>query len=543
MLTSTLLLAALGVAAAADPDPPWRLVAAYDLSDAMRANPEAQIDWAWRPDSGMNLSCGPTKSPDGLGLFDAEVIAQGLSPTLALLLERQPGAPAGPLTNRHVRVAVGKGSPEVLLQPATLPRSIMVELLGAPPPGAAEVDEDEAATWQLIRRQLEMLLCLEHKVGRGWIGGDEQNVRQAILLAPPDKDLKGRPQADRKYFGGQRDPAPPMLGPPRACILGGEEVASGGVRGQASVDLVPADLWGATLDRCPPDVVPGMLTEQDDIPGTLPIVAGDGGHDIADRLRPVWGRLSVAVVREDAEACIRVEWEDGHGPSRVVDQCVAGASDASGALDLETLPDLLAEVPLRYPAVGPNGDRTRYALLLVPNWQLVEAVSRVHADAPENPMRVLPSGVDAVSWVLNHPEELFVQVKQDGEPFADWSPGSTALELTGGLGRGPRDLQRRWGYMVGLLAGRQPIALVGETPPTWGQVRKAQRAEEHAATIAGLAALLIALFTGLVRLPELWRRVPEERAAYWPGRPQDKPNAGEGGPDGPGTTVIASEGA
>ena len=49
---------------------------------------------------------------------------------------------------------------------------------------------------------------MEHKVGRGWTGADGDRLRQAFLLDPPDNN---RP--DRRYFGGQKDPVPGMLGP------------------------------------------------------------------------------------------------------------------------------------------------------------------------------------------------------------------------------------------------------------------------------------------------------------------------------------------
>ena len=67
---------------------------------------------------------------------------------------------------------------------------------------------------KLIRTQLEIELCLEHKVGRGWLGNDAENYGQAFLRDPPDHD-----RLDRKYFGGQRDPVPGLVGPSDACVV------------------------------------------------------------------------------------------------------------------------------------------------------------------------------------------------------------------------------------------------------------------------------------------------------------------------------------
>jgi hypothetical protein len=114
---------------------------------------------------------------------------------------------------------------------------------------------------------------------------------------------------------------------------------------------------------------------------------------------------------------------------------------------------------------------------------------------------------DGVSHVLEHPETLFVQVLVDDGDEERW------LNLTEVMSGGLRD----WGYTVGYVAGRSPIALPTDGVPTWEQVVLAQRARAHGAFLAALAAVSVFLVGGLRRLPELWTRVPEERADYWPG--------------------------
>lgn len=547
MTAAMLLVWAAGAAIAAEPQSPWRLVGAYDLASTMALEPEQRPDWTWQADAALARSCGPAKAPDGLGIFEAQAISSGLTPTLALILRREDSAPPGPLTARQVRVAVGRGQPQVMLQPAVLPRAVKLEMV--PPPDDEAPNADEREVRQLLQRQLEMLLCLEHKVGRGWSGASEEEVRQAILLAPPDGDARERPLVDRKYFGGQRAPAAALLGPPRACLAEAAPAVAANGRGEVSVDLVPSDLWGAGLGGCAQTTRRGSRSRDPDELGVLPLTGGDAQREWTLSADPRWGVLTVEVHRENgtetgqAAPCINAAWSTRGGHEEtVLEECLKPDADTQ-SFDFQALPDVLARVPYQLPSFGPPGDPNRYTVLLIPNWQLVDATYRISHGLPRTPLQgPMPEGVNAVSWVLEHSDELFVQVKEDGQPFAGWVVGEQALELTTALGSGRGDIARRWGYMAGLMVGREPIVVAGAAPPTWPQLRRAHRADEFGAVLVGLFIWMMFVVAGLFRLPDLVSRQPWERAAYWPGRASDKPAAGQGAPDGPATDAIQSEG-
>ena len=158
------ILAAPARARAADA--PLRLAALYEVSSEISG---ASSSFLWEPAAGMVGSCGPAKGPAGLGRFEAEIVAHGLTPTLGIVLE---GA-AGALGPDQVRVSVGEGEARVVLRPAVAPRSIAVRIHGGGDPAGL------VRATQLIATQLQMELCLEHKVGRGWTGGDATSLRQA----------------------------------------------------------------------------------------------------------------------------------------------------------------------------------------------------------------------------------------------------------------------------------------------------------------------------------------------------------------------------
>ena len=152
----------------------------------------------------MSQSCGPSKSPDGLGVFEAESIANQLSPTLAIVLEytdppqyqnaqgescsqQEDGicepVPRVPITNTEVTVGLGVDQMAYTLQPMVMPRNLAINIDGYvepinPKKSAVDSEESEdtdqnsglfdtSRYQKLIRTQLEIELCLEHKVGRG----------------------------------------------------------------------------------------------------------------------------------------------------------------------------------------------------------------------------------------------------------------------------------------------------------------------------------------------------------------------------------------
>jgi hypothetical protein len=241
----------------------------------------------------------------------------------------------------------------------------MVEIAG---------DETNLRYQQLVRTQVEVEMCMEHKVGRGWAGANQTQLRQAFLLRRADEDGTN----DRRYFGGQRDPVAPYLGPSDACLnisssLLETTMAAGG-KGEGSTDLVPSDIWGAALRECgnhlalnaqvgnPSPMVPLTITEHGDTQARQPpqrwsemvIQVSPGTRD---------EDISVSVSYEDKR--LGEQWE----PSLMVDQPLFEFQD-----ELEDgrrkggMVDLLKDIPHIYPTVGPRYDPDRYVVLMIPNW-------------------------------------------------------------------------------------------------------------------------------------------------------------------------------
>lgn len=515
----------LGSALAED----WRLVGAYDAS-AVAALGESEPEFVWVPDSDMVESCGPAKSPDGLGVFEAEAVANGLTPTLALVLERRvtPGEDPTRLTTRDVRLSIGldgDSAPDdrILLQPMVEPRDLAVRI---------EAPAALARFGQLVRTQIEVETCLEHKVGRGWTGQDAERLRQAFLLTPPRTLL-----ASRKYFGGERDPVPGLLGPPDACVVG----ASSGPRaqlgrGEGSLALVPTDVWGASLRPCDAVALTGGEVAGPDT--VVPLSVTMQGH--ARRRARAWRTLEVVLsaareVPEEQDVRVQVRHDDTclfEGP-------LFRAVGASASLE-----DVLAKVPQRYPLL--LDERVARTVLLVPNWQIVEALRQIaSADAEvRGAVADLPPGelIDGVSFLLSHPGHLYVQIRPRSDALADAcapevaaaedAPATTWPNLSGVLQS--RTLGEPWGYTVGLLDGRSAVVLPRRQAPSWAQTVAAQRGFEQAALLISLFTVFGIFLLALRRLPDLWARIPTERAWYWPGAAKAVPaeaNLGEALPD------------
>ena len=110
----------------------WSLVGVYDTAALLaRTRAEDTPRELWVASPGMSRSCGPAKAPDGLGLFEAESLANGDAPALAILL--QSTSHDGPLGDEDVRVSLGLSGPEIRLYPAVNPRALAVRITG---PGA-----------------------------------------------------------------------------------------------------------------------------------------------------------------------------------------------------------------------------------------------------------------------------------------------------------------------------------------------------------------------------------------------------------------------
>jgi hypothetical protein len=518
----------------------WRLVGAYDATAAMATIPDQALGYVWQSADGMNESCGPSKSPVGMGVFEAEAVANGLSPTLAILLERT-GTGQEHLTPDDVRVALGNDEPDYILQPMVEPRFISVSIEG----------EGALRYKQLVRTQLEMELCMEHKVGRGWTGADGDSLRQAFLLDPPDFN---RP--DRRYFGGQKEPVPGLLGPSDACLVrqpGFTDRSTGSGQGEGSIHLVPSDVWGATLRWCRMEERPSspILDREVIIPLNI-----SGLDELPVSLRRYeWKQLAVDVGSGQVDEDIMVDVSYAGDLLLEEGALFPENADKEDEDDVRGLTDVLALVPHTYPAVGPPEELDRYVLLLVPNWQLVEGIRRlrpqdedVEADASVPQARVAEGLRNGVSWILDHPEMLFVQVEGADSGDDNWRDLTQAmgeeyqfLGLTSVETYTQTGWTRNWGYTSGLLAGRQPIVLPVDAVPTWEQASTAQRARQQSYVLLGMVMVVGFMIIGIRRIPELWSTVPEERADYWPARKGKDEEVEEEEVDGPGRNIAGGE--
>jgi hypothetical protein len=438
--------------------------------------------------------------------------------------------------NSQLSVGIGNGDQTpIKLQPVVMPRYI-----------GAFVSGGEERYRQLVRTQLAMELCMEHKTGRGWTGGSGPELRQALLL--DNRSGSAKVSKGRKHFVGQGHPVPAMAGPSDACFVPNtpEEVkawrkltGAGSGKGESSLGLVPADVWGADLRICDPDLAIG-----DSVRGfhkLLPLrLSSEFPWDAPRVLTATWNVLRVLIGKGEKDEEIEVEvtfGEDTLYTGRLYDPLLQNEDEVQENFGQEYgIKDILAMVPHTYPQVGPTDDSDRYTVLLIPNWQLVEAIRRLDAaenaqgekakkDALSTSMRTsLKGSFDGVGWVMEHPEALFIQVavtRADGETDEAWPNLSTSLA-------GHTGQARAWGYTTGLLSGRKPIALVSPDAPTFSQAATGQRAPHHGIFLGSLTALLLLVGAGLSRLNHLWARLPEERVAYWPGKDLENAEAGEG---------------
>ena len=525
----------------------WALVAAYDMAAVMAADVAPRSDFTWQPRPAMEAACGPVKMPQGMGIMEAEAMAAGLGPTLALVLER-PAGHEQRLTIDEVQVALAKGPLRHALQPAVVPRDLEVSIEG---------DADERFK-QLIRTQIAMETCMEHKVGRAWRGSDGRLVRQAFLLEPPG--AVGDRGPARMFFGGQWQPVSALLGPPAAC----ESPATVGVdpnagltvsKGEGSALLVPTDVWGATLAPCAP-VTGGAARSQahERLPLRLSAMAGDEAAP-----QPRGQRVPLRIRLDAGEVEPRIEVTLGEAvvlPERDLFSRLADADPDQGGDAARGLTDVLAFVPYELPTVGPRAEPDRYTLVLIPNWQLRDRFKAMALAAPQNEeLDEARRAENAVTWLLEHPEYLVLQVAdadavaaatrtslvdrvvdritallptaEEGEQTGPRLPTLSTVLGAGGFG------VRDWGFIVGQDRAHTPVALPIAAEPTRAQALTAHRAWNHGAFLlfALVGGTLCAL--GLRRIPDLWTSVPEERATYWPGRRTEAAGPQLGSSSGP----------
>ncbi len=529
------VLVALSACATAEPPTAWSLVGVYDASALTHSGIAAKgedalgagAQYVWVAPAGMRRSCGPAKAADGLGVFEAEAMANRLTPTLAILLERN-GDDVAPMTPDDVRVSIGMPDaesgvmePVYQLQPAVTPRYVSVRIDGDADPRHKQV----------VRNQLRMELCMEHKTGRGWIGGDRTQLREAFLLDPP----KG--SSDRKFFGGQRDPVPALLGPSDACFQQAleepEEKGQDAGRGDGSLSLVPSDVWGASLRLCAATETGGA-----DYRGMRPIPLTIGATtEPPNRTESFeWGDLVATLHDGETELDIKVDllWrgEALMQDAPLLNQPVDEDGNPTGPPGVT---DLLQKVPHNYPLVGTTKDPKRYTLLLIPAWQVVEGLRRIDQAQPKDPRVSAGDGIqDGVGWLIDNPEHLFVQLppRPGLEIGGADGDGEIWLNVAEPLAGGRLGLMR-WGYAPGMLSGRAPVVLPGVDQPTWEQVKASHNAELHASFLGAFVLLLSLGLLGLQRVGDLWANIPEERVDFWPSPDGGAPEEDEEVPDAP----------
>ena len=635
-----LWLGFIGLSLASQSPPAFQLVGVYDASSVIAVSNKGEQEFLWRASKAMEESCGMAKAPDRMGKFEAETVANYMSPTLAIVLSDQSElkgiseegelcemgtegcdqpAPRFPVSASDIQVGIGIDKLNFILQPMVEPRYLSINVNGfvdlplADGSMSSDLPEnngqwDTSRYQKLIRTQLEIETCLEHKVGRGWLGNTSDRLRQAFLLDPPVNNL-----VDRKYFGGQTDPVPALIGPSEACIRSDAEAPfdATGSKGNDFMDLTPSDIWGASLRTCEKGIdEPGRPLGR--IPTAIPLKLSDNGVRQARYKTPKWSGLNIDVTSNgstESDVIIDVTYLGEKVPS---------LSNKSLFPEKGKMIDILAELPHSYPRVGGKDDPEKYVVLLVPNWQLVEGLKRLYShecisdtgdsycrctvskqgqalfepldfelglkacEVPtsdacnafklrrneaieqmnarmlcvdldnmscnlddqvlgtspadvclqnQNISKPMPSAApgvhDAVGWILENPEHLFIQV----DPLADRvnklsGQSDSAVEagedkntpnLAGVTAGGDLGVQD-WGYTVGQLAGRGPIVLPQPERADWEVSSQAQRAKEHALFIVSTFILFGIFLTGLRRISDFWTRTPEERAYYWPGR-------------------------
>ena len=610
--------------AMAEEQPVFRMVGLYDASSVMGKSEQIEQRFLWTPGKQMMDSCGPSKAPDALGLFESEAVANQMTPTLAVVLEYTDapeyidaeGEPCSKqedgiceakerpvISSQDITIGLGVDKIEYQLQPMVLPRYLSISIDGYTEQIRGTEDEDnnpdnlfDTKRYQkLIRTQLEIELCLEHKVGRGWLGNDRARLRQAFLLDPPDGE-----RLDRKYFGGQRDPVPALIGPSDACIFSNVEMPKdlGASKGSGSLMLTPSDIWGSSLRNCEK----GMEEAGRPLfraPKTIPLELSENGIRQARKQRSKWQGLSIdveATSAKETDVLLNVSL-DGEPISELQNVKLFPEEGA--------MMDILAHLQHHYPRVGTKLDGDRYVVLMVPNWQVVEGLRRMYSrtciddsadllckcsvrsvsaglpnldddslslddkldvlddrlsckdidgnfcslsrelsgSAEKSPAEIcltsmdvnlpMPFGgegnYDGVGWLLEHPQQLFVQVgtrteEKIGFDIIQWlsrsveTSGAKQLPNLAGVAQGGFLGLQDWGYTVGQLSGRAPVVLSSDERTTWAISAEAQRYKQHSYFILSCFILLTFGIAGFRRIADFWTPIPEERAYYWPGR-------------------------
>jgi hypothetical protein len=626
--------------------PEFSLVGFYDMSSVMGVAKRDGSQFRWVPSQALNDSCGDAKAPFNMNIMEAEASASGMNPTLVVVLRRegeleyinrkQEACTRGssldcrvrPITNEDLHVGLGVTGIDFSLQPMVMPRNVYVSLRGSFNEQDSGVDggsrslsgsKDSSRYEKLVKTQVELELCLEHKVGRGWMGGDKKQLRQGFLLDPADEG-----ENDRKFFNGQRDPIPALIGAPNACLDSRFSGPSMALKGKNDLIMTPSDIWGATLPACVQATKDRPLARKGK---HLPFQITKNGSRMLQPQRQFWSILDIEV--------------SANGPSTddvLIDVLYNGEKVFSEKRlfpidgDRNSIIDILPELPYEYPSVGTKDDPDAYVVLMIPNWQIVEGLRRMFSrvcgdttgatscecsvasmehdflpnkeisklteedftllkkrmsckdidgkactlsnkrplsmDDALSPLEICyknqklstpMNGVggtifDGVGWILNNPQNLFVQVPtyaEQDQSFSvmDYLPGRAKVSTSGkpnimdavGGAAGKIGI-RNWGYTVGLLSGRAPIVSLGTSRLSWEQSANVQHARQHSYFIVAACSLCLFLFVGIRRFPDYWTNTPQERAYYWPGRQADNDQSEPEGIDAEGAEGLAEAG-
>lgn len=496
MITRLPLLALiLGACAHQDgPEAQWHLVGLYDGAGLTRDATPPDPAWAWRPAPGMSRACGAPRTPFGLGRTEADALMTGQTGALVVLLNQKADTPGQRLTRDDVQLWLNSrcdGAP-LRLEPAVMPRALRVQM-------------DKALPEAELLQSLAMTTCMEHRLQRAWIGGDDLAVQGALLMAPAADD------ADRAFVG-QGDPVPALWGAPDVCLLTPPQTKLARLTSATSPTLHPADVWGGTLRTCTDAEAWQAGPDHGGLVAPLSIKG-----PVATQLpEPVgWHTINLDLVAPDR---VRVS-QDGEPIAELPIRQV-GASSAAAS----HIADLLAAIPPEYPtfeltsAVDEwlNDGRDapvvyHFTALVVPAWQLQEpcltedeagALDTIGAPYPETPTQA-----DPIGELLSAPERLQVLTRTD----SGWS------ELNPHRGRA----LPHWGTPITIEAARRPLVALGAAPPTPEQSQAANRAAEESLVVTGGVVLLIFAALGLRRVPELWAPQPELRSERWTERPTE----------------------
>jgi hypothetical protein len=174
-----------------------------------------------------------------------------------------------------------------------------------------------------------------------------------------------------------------MAGPSDACFVPNtpEELngwrkltGAGSGKGESSLGLVPADVWGADLRICNPDQAIG-----DSVRGfhkLLPLrLSSELPWDAPRALSATWNVLSVLIGEGEKDEEIGLEVTFGEETlysGRLYDPLPPSEDEQSFGQEYG-IKDILAMVPHSYPQVGPPEDSERYTVLLIPNTRTLTA--------------------------------------------------------------------------------------------------------------------------------------------------------------------------